>query len=100
MGTICARYLRSKLQDSASVFQFYADGKDRKEVFHELMLLMNDAALLKCANCLQDPCEDGLEVQERQLRVGLEVTGPFILQGSVSSVGVPVVEVETINGLE
>ena len=41
----CALYLQLKLQDASSMIKFNFDNKDRKDVVHQLLILMNDVKM-------------------------------------------------------
>ena len=81
LQTHCARYLRPKFQDVSSLIQFQIKNKDRKDVVHELLTLMDevkDVTQSVCGNCLQDPCRHWEWIQEEgEIRVGMGVWGYY-----------------------
>ena len=68
----CAKFLQPKFSDANSVFKFFADNPNHKDVIQELMILMSSIEI-ECTNCLQKPCQTGKTVQKSQFRAGLVV---------------------------
>ena len=58
------------------MIQFQIDNKNRMDVVHQLLILMDerkDFTLSKCGNCLQDPCRDIEKVQFGEIREGMSL---------------------------
>jgi len=72
---LCAKFLKAKLTDAASLLRFVAENEDEKEAVHKLLVLMHKMTPTTCPNCGQDPCLNGIAIQGGQFRVGLKVVG-------------------------
>ena len=64
----CAKFLQPKFSDVQAVFKFGAANKEHADTIVELFALM-----VECDNCSQNPCRDGQEVTEGEIRLGLKV---------------------------
>jgi len=69
----CAKFLKPKLKDLQSVFE-YASKTDHKEVFSILLAFMKELPPTECSNCGYENCQDGKPIKEDEFRVGLIVT--------------------------
>jgi len=76
----CAKFIKSKLRDTESIFKYVSQNNDRKELVSTLLGLMSDLPPLKrfksmtCSNCGNKECQDGQQVKKDEFRVGLIVT--------------------------
>jgi len=106
----CAKFIKPKLKDAKSIFQYFKDNGDQKEVIAALMVLMDDISTTECSNCGYVDCRDGQEVHEGEFREGLLVTNNRAASyipnwnvhdfgtGKVTRMDAVLVRIENING--